>query len=70
MSNEVFNQHIEFGSPLEGEGLFEIADWSGEMLKTARRLLLAARPPSDATDDVANVEWLYDRERWANGDPR
>lgn len=35
MSNEVMNQHIEFGEPVgDSEGLYEIADWAGDMLKT------------------------------------
>ena len=65
MSNEVCNQYVEFGEPLgDSEGLYEIADWAGDMLSLARILIRDARPPLDPR---RGAQWLIDRERWMNG---
>jgi hypothetical protein len=66
MSNEVMNQHIAFGSPLgDSEGLYEIADWAGEMLSSARRLIEQADPPSNPEKAK---QWMKDRRTWLKGD--
>ena len=65
MSNEAFNQHIAFGEPVgDGEGLYEIADWAGDMLKTARKLLEQAEPPADAK---LSADWMVARKLWMKG---
>lgn len=67
MSNEAFNQHIEFGEPFgDSGGLYEIADWAGYMLKTARELLEQASPPDDAS---ASIKWVKKRKQWMDGIP-
>ena len=67
MSNEAFNQHIEFGSPFgDSGGLYEVADWAGYMLKTAKLLIEQANPPADAR---LSADWVIARKLWMEGVP-
>jgi hypothetical protein len=64
MSNELMNAHIRFGAPCGNEGIFEVAEWGGDMLGKAESLLRAARPPLQP--DIA-AQWLIDRDNWMKG---